>query len=175
MSSNIKYHLFCFCSEHVLSLSESATSSIASSPPLSAFDEIPKQETDHPSHGQTRTFADITKKLPSTMPIKTYNKSTNAWPSVKSRKSNREGTTSSNKDEEEASPKLATKTHDKPANAWSVKSKTYSATTGTSSSNEDERKPDVSERKSRYYECISKNQSITCTDFGKILFIQSFN
>ncbi|GAB1867650.1 E3 ubiquitin-protein ligase RNF10 [Camponotus japonicus] len=132
--------------EHVLSLSESATSSIASSPPLSAFDEIPKQETDHPSHGQTRTFADITKKLPSTMPIKTYNKSTNAWPSVKSRKSNREGTTSSNKDEEEASPKLATKTHDKPANAWSVKSKTYSATTGTSSSNEDERKPDVSEQ-----------------------------
>lgn len=145
-------------SEHVLSLSESAASSIASSsPPLSAFDEIPKQETEHSSHGQIRTFADITKKLPSTMPIKTYNKSTDAWPSVKSRKSNA-GATSSNKDEEEASPNLATKTHDKPANAWSVKSKTYSVTTGTSSSNEDEKKPYVSERKLRYFECISKNQ-----------------
>lgn len=144
--------MFCFCfySEHVLSLSESATSSIASSPPLSAFDEIPKQEADHLSHGQIRTFADITKKLPSTMPIKTYNKSTNAWPSVKSRKSNQEGTTSSNKNEEEASPKLSTKIQDKPANAWSTKSKTYSATTGTSSSNEDEKKPYVSERKSLF-------------------------
>lgn len=91
------------------------------------------------------------------MPVKTYNKSTDAWPSVKSRQSNA-GATSSNKDEEETSPKLATKTHDKPANVWSVKSKTYSATTGTSSSNEDEKKPYLSERKSRYFECISKNQ-----------------
>ncbi|XP_072761845.1 E3 ubiquitin-protein ligase RNF10 [Anoplolepis gracilipes] len=116
-----------FSNEHVLSLSESATSSIASSPPLSTFDEIPKQETDHSSHGQTRTFADITKKS-STMPTK--NKSANAWPSVWERNA---GTTSSSKDEEEVSSKLAT--HDK-----SVKSKTYAGTTGTSSSNEDEKR-----------------------------------
>ncbi|KAM0729016.1 E3 ubiquitin-protein ligase RNF10 [Formica fusca] len=133
-----------FSNEHVLSLSESATSSIASSPPLSAFDEIPKQETDHSSHGQIRTFADITKKLSSTIPIKTCNKSTNAWPSVKSRKYN-VSTTSSTKNEE-VSGKEATKTHDKSANAWHVKSKTYSGTTSTSSSNEDEKKPYVSEQ-----------------------------
>ncbi|XP_050454627.1 RING finger protein 10 isoform X2 [Cataglyphis hispanica] len=136
-----------FSNEHVLSLSESATSSIASSPPLSAFDEIPKQETDHSSHGQIRTFADITKKLSSTVPIKTYNKkSTNAWPSVKSKKCNT-STTSSNKDEEEVSPEVAAKTHDKSANAWPVKSKTYSGTTSTSSSNEDEKRPYISEPK----------------------------
>lgn len=120
---------------------------------MSAFDEIPKQETDHSSHGQIRTFADITKKLSSTIPIKTYNKkSTNAWPSVKSRKCNT-STTSSNKDEEEVSPEVAAKTHDKSANAWPVKSKTYSGTTSTSSSNEDEKRPYVSERKSHYFDC----------------------
>lgn len=135
-----------FSTEHVLSqLSESATSSIASSPPQSAatFEEIPKQEPDHSSHGQTRTFADITKKLPtSTIPMRT--KSTEAWPSVKSRK--HAGTTLFSRDEDVIS-KVETKMDDK-SNAWSVKSKisTYSGTTGTSSSNEDEKRPYTSEQ-----------------------------
>ncbi|XP_029161599.1 RING finger protein 10 [Nylanderia fulva] len=135
-----------FSTEHVLSqLAESATSSIASSPPLSApaFEEIPRQETDHSSHGHTRTFADIAKKSPTSMiPMKT--KSTNAWPSVRSRK--HPGTTSFNKDEEEIS-KVETRTDDK-SNAWSVRPKisTYSGTTGTSSSNEDEKRSYASEQ-----------------------------
>lgn len=133
-------------------LSESATSSIASSPPT--FEEIPRQETDHSSHGQTRTFADITKKLPtSTIPMKT--KSTNAWPSVKSRR--HAGATLFNKDEEEIS-KVETKTDDK-SNAWPVKPNisTYSGTTGTSSSNEDEKRPYASERK------------LLCYDYSKLV------
>lgn len=116
-------------------------SSIASSPALSAFDEIaPKQETDH-SREQTRTFADIAKTA--SMPTKISNKPTNAWPAVKSKT---HGTTNawSNKDEEA----LSTKTHNKSTNAWpSVKSGMCSSIPGTSF-NEDETKPYVSEGKS---------------------------
>jgi len=123
----------------MLSPSESVLSNIASSPALSAFDEIAsKQETDY-SREQTRTFADITKI--STMPTR-MSKYANAWPTVKSKHS---GTTNawSNKDEEV----LSTKTH-KSTNAWpSVKSGMCSGTSG-SSFNEDGNKPYVSEGKS---------------------------
>ncbi|XP_011632551.1 RING finger protein 10 [Pogonomyrmex barbatus] len=125
--------------ENVLSPSESGTSSIASSPALSAFDEIaPKQEIDH-SREQTRTFADIMKL--SSMSTKMSNKSINAWPAVTSKMHS--GTTSawSGKDEEKA---LLTKAH-KSTNAWPpVKSSTCIGTPGTSS-NEDEKKSCVSE------------------------------
>lgn len=91
------------------------------------------------------------------MPMKMYKKSTNAWPSVKSRKY--AGATSFNNKDEEEVLKIATKTDDKSTNAWPVQSKTYAGTTGTSSSNEDEKRPYISERKSeRYFDHISKNQ-----------------
>ncbi|XP_018392986.1 PREDICTED: RING finger protein 10 isoform X2 [Cyphomyrmex costatus] len=125
--------------ENVLSPSESVMSSIASSPTLSAFDEIAsKQETDH-LREQTRTFADIAKT--STMSTKMSNKSTNAWPVV--RPKTHSGTTNAcfNKDEE-----VLTKTH-KSTNAWpSVKSEMFACTPGTSF-NEDEKKTYVSEAK----------------------------
>lgn len=108
---------------------------------MSAFDEIaPKQETDH-SREQTRTFADIMKT--STMLTKTSNKSTNAWPVVRSK--THPGTTNAwfNKNEEV----LSTKIH-KSTNAWpSVKSGMLSDTPGTSF-NEDGNKSYVSEGES---------------------------
>lgn len=119
--------------ENVLSPSESV---LSSSPALSAFDEIaPKQETDH-SREQTRTFADITKT--STMLTNTSNKSTNAWPVVRSK--THPGTTNAwfNKNEV-----LSTKIH-KSTNAWPSVKSGMSDTPGTSF-NEDGNKSYVSE------------------------------
>jgi hypothetical protein len=124
--------------ENALSPSESVMSSIASSPSLSAFDDIvPKQETDH-SREQTRTFADIAKT--STMPTKISNKPVNAWPAMKSKTHASTTNAWHNKDEEVTS----TSSH-KSTDAWpSVKPRICSDTPGTSF-NEDEKKPYVSE------------------------------
>ncbi|XP_077268274.1 E3 ubiquitin-protein ligase RNF10 isoform X1 [Temnothorax americanus] len=125
--------------ENPLSPSESVTSSVASSPASSAFDEIaPKQETDY-SREQTRTFADIAKT--STMPTKMSNKPVNAWPVVKSKTHSSTMNAWSNKDEEVLSTRMCNKS----TNAWpSVKPRMCSDAPGTSF-NEDEKKPYVSE------------------------------
>ncbi|XP_011168526.1 RING finger protein 10 isoform X1 [Solenopsis invicta] len=126
--------------ENVLSPPESGMSSIASSPALSASDEIvPKQEIDF-EHSREHTrahpsFADITAKARTKMP----NKPADAWPTVKSKHSSATNAWS-NKDEEV----LSTKTS-KSTNAWPpVQSSMPSDTPGTSF-NEDEKKPYVSE------------------------------
>ncbi|XP_067205142.1 E3 ubiquitin-protein ligase RNF10 isoform X2 [Linepithema humile] len=121
--------------EYALPPSESATTSIASSPPLSAFEEITtKQEIDN-SREHTRTFADIA-KLTSTMSVKAHNKPTNAWPAVKAR--------ASFNDEEEVLSTIATRTHNKSTNAWpSVKTRTYSGITSTSSSKNENEVPSM--------------------------------
>ncbi|XP_011863235.1 PREDICTED: RING finger protein 10 isoform X2 [Vollenhovia emeryi] len=125
--------------ENALSPSESAISSIASSPASSAFDEIaPQQETDL-SRDQARTFADIMKK--STVLTKMSNKSVDAWPAVKSKTHSSTSNACFNKDEEVLSIKIDNKS----TNAWpSVASSMCSDTPGTSF-NEDEKKPYVSE------------------------------
>lgn len=147
-------------SENVLSPSESGMSSIASSPALSASDEIaPKQEIDH-SREHIRahpSFADITAKGPT----KTSNKPADAWPTVKSKM--HPSTTNAWSTDEEV---LSTKTH-KSTNAWPpVKSSMSSDTPGTSF-NEDERKPYVSEGKSQCPDRILKLNElfIMSTDF----------
>lgn len=129
-------------------------SSIASSPALSAFDEIvSKQETDH-SREQTRTFADITKT--STMPTKMSNKSANTcqWPAMTPKHSNMTNAWF-NKDEEV----LSTKIH-KSANAWQPV-KSSSDIPGTSF-NEDEKKQYVSEGKLHCSDRILKLNKLSC-------------
>lgn len=129
--------------------SNSVVSSIASSPALSAFDEItPKQETDY-SHEQTRTFADMT----STMSTKVSNKSIDAWPIVKSKTHSSMTNAWSNKDEEV----LATTTQKSVVNVWSsVKSKCSDIP--STSFNEDEKKQCASEGKWHYSDRILKSK-----------------
>ncbi|EGI70202.1 PREDICTED: RING finger protein 10 isoform X1 [Acromyrmex echinatior] len=150
--------------ENVLSPSESVMSSIASSPPaLSAFEEIaPKQETDH-SREQTRTFADITKRI-STMPTKMSNKSANAWPVVRSKTYSDTTNACFNRDEE-----VLSKTH-KSTNAWPpVKSGIFAGTPGTSI-NEDGKKTYVSEETKDENNAFGKKKRTKKKGKGTVLF-----